>query len=80
MRGIDGRAACKGWESALRASPSVNNVVNTAVVGDALGQSVTRTRWPAVELGLVTSRDDLRARLRQARPTGVPVQSTGVSG
>lgn len=24
-------------------------------------------------VGLVTSRDDLRARLRQARPTGIPV-------
>ncbi|WP_410007781.1 hypothetical protein [Planotetraspora sp. A-T 1434] len=24
-------------------------------------------------VGLVTSRDDLRARLRQARPTGVPI-------
>lgn len=44
------------------------------VTGNLTGELMALFGSVAVAIvGLVTSRDDLRARLRQARPTGVPV-------
>ncbi len=60
---IDGRAA------ALRESAGTGTVAGnlTQALTDLFGSVAVAI------VGLVTSRDELRARLRQARPTGVPV-------
>ncbi|GAA4573475.1 TetR/AcrR family transcriptional regulator [Planotetraspora kaengkrachanensis] len=66
---LDRVARIDGQATALRESAGTGTVAGnlTDTLTD-LFQSVA-----VAIVGLVTSRDDLRARLRQSRPTGVPV-------
>ncbi|GAA4599191.1 TetR/AcrR family transcriptional regulator [Planotetraspora phitsanulokensis] len=66
---LDRVARIDGQAAALRESAGTGTVAGnlTAALTD-LFQSVA-----VAIVGLVTSRDDLRARLRQSRPTGVPL-------
>ncbi|MFB6438274.1 TetR/AcrR family transcriptional regulator [Streptomyces sp. NPDC056411] len=63
IAGVDARAA------ALRAS------AGTGAVADNLTRALIDMFGPVAVaiVSLVTSRDDLRTRLRQARPTGLPI-------
>lgn len=54
---------------------SLRNAAGTGTVADNLTGALTDLfeSVAVAMVGLVTSRDELRARLRQARPTGVPL-------
>ncbi|MET7718628.1 TetR family transcriptional regulator [Streptomyces sp. NPDC005407] len=54
---------------------ALRNSAGTGTVADNLARAVTDLFGSVAVaiVGLVTSRDDVRARLRQARPTGVPL-------
>ncbi|MER5425811.1 TetR/AcrR family transcriptional regulator [Streptosporangium roseum] len=66
---LDRVARIDGQAAALRDSAGTGTVA-----GNLTGALTALFGSVAVAIvGLVTSRDDLRARLRQARPTGVPI-------